>query len=44
MADEEHRPAPVPEAAVAGDWTVLGAIAAVAAVLFLWRKRRRPAA
>ena len=40
MATSEHKPLPVPEATVAGDWTVLGAIAAVAAALLI-RKRRR---
>jgi len=43
MDGPERKPAPVPEATVAGDWTVLGAIAAVAAALMLWRRRRRTA-
>jgi hypothetical protein len=42
--DDDAPAVPIPEAIVAADWTVLGAIAAVVAALWLWRRRRRPAA
>jgi hypothetical protein len=41
MTDRKRGRLPVPEAAVAGDWTSLGVLGLVAGVILLWRRRRR---
>jgi hypothetical protein len=41
VALPNKRAVPMPEASVAGDWTVLAGIAAAVAALLFWRRRLR---